>query len=72
VTGDPRNSGWIAEIAYIPFGMSRSPLWPYGNARIGLQYIWYDKFNGLTSNYDGFGTNARDNNTLFGYVWVAF
>ena len=72
VTGDPRTSGWIAEVAYIPFGMSRSPLWPYFNARIGLQYIWYDKFNGASINYDGFGTNARDNNTLFGYVWVAF
>jgi hypothetical protein len=71
-TGSPNSNGWTAEIAFIPFGMNRSPLWPYFNARIGLQYIWYDKFNGASLNYDGFGTNARDNNTLFGYVWVAF
>jgi hypothetical protein len=30
----PNRSGWIAEIAYIPFEMSRAPGWPWFNARI--------------------------------------
>ena len=51
--------------------MNNSPLWPYFNARVGLQYIWYNKFNGASSNYDGFGRNAKDNNTLFAYLWFA-
>ena len=69
--GSPNSDGWIAEIAWIPFSMSKAPVWPYFNARVGLQYIWYNKFNGASINYDGAGRNARDNNTLFAYLWFA-
>jgi hypothetical protein len=62
--GSPDTSGWIAEIAYIPFGTSKSPLWPWFNARIGLQYTWYDKFMGTT-------VGASANNTLFLHAWFA-
>jgi len=31
--------------------------------RVGLQYTGYSKFNGASSNYDGFGRNASDNDT---------
>jgi len=64
-TGRPNSNGWIAEIAYIPFGVSAAPGWPWANARIGLQYIWYDKFNGTS-------VGAHDNDTLFLHTWVAF
>ena len=37
----PNSNGWIAEIAYIPFGISQAPGWPWLNARIGLDYIAY-------------------------------
>jgi hypothetical protein len=40
--------------------------------RVGAQYWAYNRFNGASSNYDGFGRNARDNNTLFVYVWGAY
>lgn len=60
----PNSNGYIAEIAYIPFGKSNSPIWPWANARIGLQYTFYNKFNGDT-------LNAKDNNTLFLHAWVA-
>ncbi len=70
-TGSPNSDGWIAEIAWFPYAMSMSPLWPYFNARLGLQYVWYNKFNGASSNYDGNGRNAKDNNTLFAYLWFA-
>jgi len=56
--------GWIAEIAYIPFISSFSPGWPWFNARIGLQYTWYEQFNGTS-------VGASSNNTLFAYIWLA-
>jgi hypothetical protein len=57
-------SGWIGEIAYIPFITSFSPGWPWFNTRIGLQYIWYEKFGGTSA-------GASNNNTLFAYIWLA-
>jgi hypothetical protein len=62
--GSPNSNGWIAEIAYIPFISSQAPGWPWWNARVGLQYTWYNEFNGTT-------VGASANNTLFLYVWVA-
>jgi len=29
-------------------------------------------FNGSARDYDGFGRNSSDNNTVFLYVWMAF
>ena len=60
----PNTDGWIGEIAYIPFISSVAPGWPWFNTRIGLQYTWYDKFNGTT-------VGAASNNTLFLYLWLA-
>jgi hypothetical protein len=40
--------------------------------RIGAQYTFYTKFNGASENYDGFGRNAHDNNSLFLYLWAAY
>jgi hypothetical protein len=60
----PNSSGWIAEIAYIPFGVSMAPGWPWFNARIGLDYIAYTKF-------DGTSVGASSNNTLFLSFWMA-
>lgn len=60
----PDSNGYIAEIAYIPFVNSEAPVWPWANARIGLQYTYYNKFDGTT-------VAAHDNNTVFLYAWVA-
>jgi hypothetical protein len=60
----PDTNGWIAEIAYIPFISSFAPGWPWLNARIGLQYTWYERFNGTSA-------GASTNNGLFAYVWLA-
>jgi hypothetical protein len=40
--------------------------------RIILQYVDYSKFNGASSNYDGFGRNARDNNTIYLTWWSVY
>ena len=60
----PNSNGYIAEIAYIPFGTTAAPGWPWFNARIALQYTWYDKFEGTT-------IGAHNNNTLFLHAWFA-
>lgn len=60
----PNSDGWVAEITYIPFMSSKAPLWPWSNVRIGLQYTWYNKF-------DGTSVGASANNTLFLYAWFA-
>jgi len=35
------------------------------NLKVGIQSIAYTKFNGVTSNYDGFGRSANANDTIF-------
>jgi len=50
---------------------SRSYL-PWLNTKLQLQYVGYDKFNGMRTNYDGSGRNASNNNTLYGLIWVNF
>ncbi len=60
----PNTNGWMAELAYIPFGAGKMPGWPWANARIGLQYTYYNKINGTT-------VGAHDNNTLFLHAWFA-
>ena len=57
-------NGFTVELAYIPFVSSPSPGWPWANARVGLQYTFYNKFDGDTA-------HAHDNNTLFLYAWLA-
>jgi len=34
------------------------------------QYTMYSTFNGASSNYDGYGRSASDNNTLYLLVWT--
>ena len=58
----PDTNGYILELDYLPVQ----------HVRLMLQYTGYLKFNGASTNYDGTGRNARDNNTLFANVWVAF
>ena len=54
-------------------GLTLEAFWtPIQYLRIGAQYTAYLRFNGASSNYDGFGRNASDNNSLFVYAWVAY
>jgi hypothetical protein len=71
-TGSPNSRGMIYQLDYTPFGKESSWLAPWANLRLGLQYVAYGKFNGASSNYDGSGRNASDNNTLFAFLWLAF
>jgi len=61
-SGRPDSRGWIAELDFLP----------WQNVKLALQYTLYNKFNGASTNYDGFGRNAWDNNTLYALGWIAF
>ncbi len=61
-SGSPNSSGIIAEADYMP----------WQNVRLSAQYTAYTKFNGGTTNYDGFGRNASWNNTLYMSMWLMY
>jgi hypothetical protein len=61
-TGSPNSAGYVIELNYLP----------RRDIRLVVQYTGYRKFNGATNNYDGFGRNARDNNTLYLLAWLMF
>ena len=60
--GSPNSSAVILELNWLP----------QRDRRFALQYTAYQKFNGASTNYDGFGRNARDNNTLYLVAWFPF
>ncbi len=62
LAGNPATRGWTVETFWIPLQ----------NLRVGAQFTAYNRFNGAAQNYDGFGRNARDNNSLFLYTWAAY
>jgi hypothetical protein len=70
--GSPDSRGYIVQLEYVPFGKMNSWGRPYMNVRLGLQYTGYLKFDGGTSNYDGSGRSASQNNSLFAYYWFLF
>jgi hypothetical protein len=59
-TGAPDSNGWVAQYVYLP----------RQNVQLVAQYTLYNKFNGSSTNYDGSGRNASDNDTLFLMLWV--
>src|SRR6185312_5150655 len=62
-TGSPNTTGETAELIYNA----------WENTRVGVQYVYYSKFNGASTAYDiAGGRRASDNNTLYLYTWLAF
>jgi hypothetical protein len=66
LTGSANNSpdtnGYILEVNYLP----------WLNTKLQAQYVGYQKFNGQSTNYDGSGRNASNNNTAYLLVWLNF
>ncbi|HXZ96002.1 MAG TPA: cytochrome C [Burkholderiales bacterium] len=60
--GSPNSRGQIYELDYLPIQY----------VRLMLQYTAYNRFNGGSVNYDGFGRNASMNNSLFLNIWFAY
>ena len=42
------------------------------NLKLGPQYTACAEFDGAVANFDGAGRNARNNNTLFLFLWTIF
>ncbi|MCL5059341.1 MAG: hypothetical protein M1449_01715 [Candidatus Thermoplasmatota archaeon] len=61
-SGSPDTRGWMAELDYLP----------WQNTKFAVRYTAYKKFNGAATDYDGFGRNASDNNTLYLLGWFLF
>jgi hypothetical protein len=61
----PNSNGFILQASYLP------PIWDR-RTKVVVQYTIYTNFNGAGTNYDGFGRNASDNNTLYVLVWQMF
>lgn len=61
----PNSNFYTAELVYVPFGKSTSPLYPWLNLRTSLQYIGYSQAN-------GYRTQAQDNNTFMINGLLAF
>lgn len=71
--GSPNTQTIVAQVDWTPFGNDTTHRgYPWLNVRVGLQYRHYLQFNGGTANYDGFGRNASDNDTLMLFTWWAF
>ncbi|OBS09238.1 hypothetical protein Thpro_021566 [Acidihalobacter prosperus] len=58
--GKPNTNGYVLQFNYVP----------WINTKFGVQYVAYTKFDGASSNYDGLGRNASDNNTLSFFTWI--
>ena len=50
--GSPNSSFWNFDLAYLPYMNGGPAIWPWFNARIGIQYTHYDKFNGTWNDVD--------------------
>ena len=61
-SGNPATRGAMVELDFLP----------WLNTKLGVQYTAYTRFNGASSNYDGFGRHASDNNTVYLFIWIAF
>ena len=57
--GSPKSTGAIVDLLYMP----------WENTRFSLQHRYYTKFDGGSTNYNGAGRNASDNNTTYLVGW---
>lgn len=56
----------------MPFGEDDSSAHPWVNLKLGAQYMCYTDYDGASSNYDGFGRSAANNNVFLRYAWTIF
>ena len=70
--GKPNSNEFIFEVDWVPFGKADSWAGPWVNLKVGAQYTVYTQFNGGSTNYDGYGRTAANNNTLYLFAWLIF
>jgi hypothetical protein len=70
-TGKPDTTGGFVQLNVLPFSRWFNLHWPaLPMTQLALQYTFYGQFNGASSNYDGSGRSASDNNTLYVLFWT--
>ena len=70
-TGSPDTLGGFVQVKLVPLSQWLNNAWPaLPMTQFALQYTMYSSFNGASSNYDGFGRDASDNNTLYFLIWT--
>ena len=62
--GSPNSTGYVLELAYVPFGKPNSFI-HWGNLRLAVQYVGYTRFDGQTQ-------GASRNNCLYPNLWLAW
>jgi len=62
INANPETSGWVNELVYLPLP----------NTTLSLRYTSYSMFNGASTNYDGNGRNAKDNNSIYLLARILF
>ena len=72
LTNSPNGKGLTFELSYMPFNKGGPSVWPWANAKIGVQYTHYLQMFGANGNFDGMLHNASDNDTVLLYSWIAF
>ncbi|HYM90039.1 MAG TPA: cytochrome C, partial [bacterium] len=71
--GLPDSQALIVQFDWTPWGNDNTHAeFPWLNVRVGLQYTHYLEFNGGTTNYDGSGRNASDNDSYVLFTWFSF
>ena len=60
--GSPNTKGWMAELNYFPAE----------NLKLALRYTKFQEFNGSSSNYNGAGRDAPNNDTIYLLGWLLF
>ena len=76
-TCKPDSESLMFDLAYIPYPYGGPDFWPWLNARIGILYTHWLKFDGSTSNVDEplnapVLRNASDFDTVLAYAWIDF
>lgn len=66
INGSPDSRGWIVELDYLA-DLDWMPV--VQHAKFALRYTGYTRFNGARDDYDGFGRNARDNDSIYLLAW---
>lgn len=70
-TGSPDSLGGFLQVKLVPLSQWLRVAWPaLPMTQFALQYTMYSTFNGASSNYDGYGRSASDNNTLYLLIWT--
>ena len=63
--GSPNSTSFILEGDWLPLNKTPLSAYPWFDPKLSVQYVHYAKLDGSSSNVDGSGRSASDDDTLF-------